>query len=162
LRSLDAFLPENKVFEELGRIAKLFGLDAKLVSPLWIEFRQQPASFTFFSSGGLVAQRQILRSACLRVRATDHPIGDASHLFRAMSRVSAASCETVRTALHCGLSPRLAGSSTRFRKTSNSRAGPNSSVSHFSSDFIALVSDTSKILENSEIAARSRRKPTRI
>jgi hypothetical protein len=35
-------------------------------------------------------------------------------------------------------------------------------MSHFNSDFIAFVSASRSMLANSEIAARNRRKPTRI
>jgi hypothetical protein len=54
------------------------------------------------------------------------------------------------------------GLMTSKRSVSRSRAGPNSCASHLNSVFIALARSSPTTMEESEMAARSRRSATRI
>src|SRR6266478_1356699 len=72
----------------------------------------------------------------------------------AASRRSARSCDRLRIPVNrAWLFSR--GATTLVRKTSNSRAGPSSPVSHFSSRLMSRTSACATISENNDIAAQA-------
>src|SRR5258708_11040802 len=75
-------------------------------------------SFLFSSKDASIARRPRLQWACLRVPATGQSAGDATRLFRATSRRSAANGETVLTAPRCGLFRPMTCAARPNRRTS--------------------------------------------
>src|SRR6516165_7990054 len=80
--------------------------------------------------------------------------------FNAASRCSAISCES--DGMPRQRRRRRFIGATRCTSTSNSRAGPSSPANHLSSALIVTVCGSCKRAANNDIAARSRRNPTRI
>src|SRR5262245_25166556 len=184
LPTLRHLLPREKAGEELRCVSHLLRLNAQLVTAAGIEPGEHfalladllEAARQLVGGGNLdgdittIADEVVLRSPplpCLQ------PAGDlerqrakALRLRRILRARAAARCcvrSRERPEMPCNREcRRFTGATTRVTSTSSSRAGPSSPVSHLSSSLSAADCGSCKTSANSDIAARSRRKPTRI
>jgi len=161
--------------KEFRRIAQFLGLDAKLVTAACIELGKFFATLRQRRASCPAAKSPIGRSSCgvVHCPACSHaPTSSVSTRKRAEStasraRLSAASrrcaisCESDGMPRQCPPRFRI-GATTRFMRTSSSRAGPSSPASHLSSALMAAVCGPCRRTRNNDTAARSRRNPTRI
>src|SRR5262245_22622935 len=178
-------LAGEEVAEELRCVAHLLRLDAQLVAAPRIEpgellalladLAEAPVNCSAAEVSIATSPRPRTRSSCglvhcpassqaaiSSVRARNRGERTASWArASASARCCVRSCERpeMPSRRECR---RRTGATTCVTSTSSSRAGPSSPVSHFSSSLSAVVCGSCRISANKEVAARSRRSPTRI